>query len=127
MKASAAERLELETALVPKLKARGVRILPGGDYGFPFNPHGRNARDLEHFVTRYGFTPAEALSAATMLGGQLMGLQAGQVKPGYLADLLLVDGDPSKDVSILQDARNIRMIMVGGRMHKAPADEPMAA
>lgn len=127
MKASAAERLEREKTLVPKLKARGVRILPGGDYGFPFNPHGRNARDLEHFVTYYGFTPAEALSAATMLGGQLMGQQVGQVKPGYLADLLLVDGDPTQDVRILQDANNIKMIMLGGRMHKSPAAQPVAA
>ncbi|MEC3948884.1 amidohydrolase family protein [Sphingobium sp. HWE2-09] len=127
MKASAAERLELEEALVPKLKARGVRILPGGDYGFPFNPHGRNARDLEHFVTYYGFTPAEALSAATMLGGQLMGQRIGQVKPGYLADLLLIDGDPTSDVRILQNTNNIKMIMLGGRMHKSPAVQPVTA
>jgi imidazolonepropionase-like amidohydrolase len=127
MKASAAQRLELEKALVPRLKARGVRILPGGDYGFPFNPHGRNARDLEHFVRLYGFTPAEALSAATMLGGQLTGQRVGQVKAGYLADLLLVAGDPASDVKILQNTNNINMIMIGGRMHKAPTDQPVAA
>lgn len=125
MKASAAERLALEEKLVPELKRRGVRVLPGGDYGFPFNPHGRNARDLEHFVTRYGFTPAEALSAATMLGGQLMGQghELGLVREGYLADLLLVDGDPTQDVTILQDASRITMIMQGGRLHKAPATQ----
>ena len=127
MKASAAERIALEKALVPKLRARGVRILIGGDYGFPFNPNGRNARDLEHFVTLYGYTPAEALSAATMLGGQLMGLDVGQVKPGYLADLLVVAGDPTSDVRILQDRDNIKMIMLGGRMHKSPAPQPVAA
>ena len=125
MKASAAERLELEKALVPRLKARGVRVLPGGDYGFPFNPHGRNARDLEHFVNLYGFTPAEALSAATMLGGQLMGQDVGLVREGWLADLLLIDGDPTQDVSILQNKDRIRMIMLGGRMHKTP--QPVAA
>ncbi|MEC3911836.1 amidohydrolase family protein [Sphingobium sp. CR2-8] len=127
MKASAAQRLELEKVLVPKLKARGVRVLPGGDYGFPFNPHGRNARDLEHFVTYYGFTPAEALSAATMLGGQLMGQRVGQVKADYLADLLLIDGDPTKDITILQNVNNINMIILGGQMHKAPAAQPVAA
>lgn len=125
MKASAAERLELEKVLVPKLKVRGVRILPGGDYGFPFNPNGRNARDLEHFVNIYGFTPAEALSAATMLGGQLMGQEVGLVREGWLADLLLIDGDPTQDVAILQNRDRIRMIMLGGRMHKSP--EPVAA
>lgn len=127
MKASAAERLELEKALVPKLKARGVRVLPGGDYGFPFNPNGRNARDLEHFVNLYGFTPAEALSAATMLGGQLMGQDVGLVREGYLADLLLIDGDPTQDVAILQDKDRIRMIMLGGQLHKSPLNQPVTA
>lgn len=122
MKASAAERMRLEAALVPVLHARGVRVLIGGDYGFPFNPHGRNARDLEHFVTHFGFTPAEALRAATQYGGELMGLDVGLVRPGYLADLLLVDGDPTEDVRILQDSSRLRMIMKGGALHKAPAE-----
>ena len=120
MKASAAERLKVEATLVPELKRRGVRVLIGGDYGFPFNPNGTNARDIEHFVTHYGFTPAEALSAATMLGGQLMDLPVGLVREGYMADLLLVDGDPTADVSILQDKNRLKMIMKGGALHKAP-------
>ncbi|WP_242123657.1 amidohydrolase family protein [Sphingobium sp. Sx8-8] len=127
MKASAAQRLELEKTLVPKLKARGVRVLPGGDYGFPFNPHGRNARDLEHFVRHYGYSPAEALSAATMLGGQLMGRQVGLVREGWLADLLLVEGDPTQDVAIMQDKDRIRMIMLGGQLHKSPLNQPINA
>jgi imidazolonepropionase-like amidohydrolase len=121
MKASAAERMELEGKLVPQLRARGVRVLIGGDYGFPFNPHGRNARDLEHFVTYFGYTPAEALVAATRLGGELMGLDVGQVKEGFLADLLLVDGDPTQDIAVMQDASKLTMIMQGGKLHKAPA------
>ncbi|WP_068072359.1 amidohydrolase family protein [Novosphingobium lentum] len=129
MKASAAQRLELEARLVPELRRRGVRVLIGGDYGFPFNPNGRNARDLEHFVTHYGFTPAEALSSATMLGGQLMGQgdELGLVREGFIADLLLIDGDPTTDVTILQDAARIAMIMQGGRLHKAPASQPVTA
>lgn len=125
MKASAAQRMELEAKLVPELRRRGVRILIGGDYGFPFNPHGRNARDLEHFVRYFGFTPEQALNAATMLGGQLMGRQVGLVREGYLADLLLVDGDPTQDVAILQDANRLSMIMQGGRLHKSP--QPVTA
>lgn len=121
MKASAEQRMGLEATLVPALHARGVRVLIGGDYGFPFNPHGRNARDLEHFVTHFGFTPAEALRAATQYGGELMGLEVGLVRPGYLADLLLVDGDPTHDVKILQDTSRLRMVMKGGALHKAPA------
>jgi imidazolonepropionase-like amidohydrolase len=121
MKASAADRLEREKRIVPALKAAGVKVLIGGDYGFPFNPNGRNARDLAHFVEYYGFTPAEALVSATRLGGELMGLDVGEVREGFLADLLLVDGDPTQDVAILQDATRLAMIMKGGALYKAPA------
>jgi len=98
-------------------------VLPGGDYGFPFNPNGRNARDLEHFVDLFGYTPTQALVAATKLGGELMGMghELGQVRPGYLADLLLIDGDPTRDVRLLQDRKRIAMIMKGGRLHKTPS------
>lgn len=121
MKKSAGERMALEAKLVPALKARGMRILIGGDYGFPFNPNGRNARDLQIFVDHFGYTPAEALTAATALGGELMDLQVGRVREGWLADLLLVDGDPTRDVSILQDKARLAMIMQGGGLYKAPA------
>ncbi|GAB3464891.1 amidohydrolase family protein [Massilia terrae] len=123
MKRSAAEVLELQKKLVPELRRRGLRVLPGGDYGFPFNPNGRNARDLELFVKLFGYTPQEALSAATLLGGELMGMgdELGQVKQGFLADLLLVDGDPTADVAILQDRKRLRAIMKDGRFHKDPA------
>ncbi|MDT0509546.1 amidohydrolase family protein [Novosphingobium sp. MMS21-SN21R] len=122
MKASAAERMEREAKLVPALKARGVRILIGGDYGFPFNPNGRNARDLQIFVDHFGYTPAEALTAATKLGGELMDLPVGLVRAGWLADLLLVEGDPTGNVAILQDKANLAMIMKDGSLYKAPAE-----
>lgn len=123
MKRSAADVLELQKKLVPELRRRGLRVLPGGDYGFPFNPNGRNARDLELFVKLFGYTPQEALSAATLLGGELMGMgdELGQVKQGFLADLLLVDGDPTADVAMLQDRKRLRAIMKDGRFHKDPA------
>jgi imidazolonepropionase-like amidohydrolase len=122
MKRSAAEVLERQQRLIPELRKRGVRILPGGDYGFPFNPNGRNARDLQLFVDLFGYSAVDALHAATALGGEIMGLggELGQIKPGYLADLLLVDGDPTADVSILQDKRRLAAIMKDGQFHKAP-------
>ncbi|WP_229262617.1 amidohydrolase family protein [Duganella radicis] len=97
-------------------------MLPGGDYGFPFNPTGRNARDLELFVRHFGYTARETLEAATRLGGELMGMghNLGRIKPGYLADLLLVDGDPLQDVTILQNRHPLRAIMKDGRFHKEP-------
>jgi len=102
------------------LKKRGVRVLPGGDYGFAWNPNGSDARDIEHFVKLLGFSPNEALVAATRLGGEIMGLGGclGQIRPGYLADMLLVDGDPLVDPSILQDRDRFRAIVKGGRFHK---------
>ena len=104
--------------VMPELHRRGVRVLPGGDYGFPYNPIGRNARDLELFVTLLGFTPVEALVAATRHGGELMDLPIGQIRPGYLADLLLVDGDPTSDVTVLQDKTRLVAIMKNGEFHK---------
>ncbi|GAB3113911.1 amidohydrolase family protein [Aestuariicella hydrocarbonica] len=123
MKEDAALVLEAQKALVPKLRARGLRLLPGGDYGFPFNPNGRNAWDLELWVRHFGYTPEEVLHAATELGGQLMGMsdELGLIKTNYLADLLLVDGDPTRDVRILQDKNNLKMIMKGGDLYKASA------
>jgi imidazolonepropionase-like amidohydrolase len=122
MKESAKPVVELAKALIPELRRRGVRVLPGGDYGFPQNPNGRNARDLEHFVTLFGYTPAEAISAATMDGGALMGMagELGQIREGYLADLLLVDGDPLQDVRVLQNRDRINMVMQAGRIHRRP-------
>ncbi len=126
MKEMAKPVVENTQRLIPELHRRGVRVLPGGDYGFPFNPNGTNARDLQHFVDLYGYTPAEALSAATMLGGQIMGLgqELGLIRQGYLADLLVVEGDPTVDVRSLVDKRNLRMIMQRGLFHKAP--QPIA-
>jgi imidazolonepropionase-like amidohydrolase len=105
-----------------ELKRRGVRVLPGGDYGFPWNPHGNNARDLQFFVDLLGFTPMEAIVAATRLGGALMGKpdELGVVRSGALADLLLVDGDPLADIALLQNRERLLAIMKDGTFHKAP-------
>ncbi|MDG6098438.1 amidohydrolase [Alteromonas sp. ZYF713] len=125
MKDDAAVVLSRLKEVVPALKARGVRLLPGGDYGFPFNPNGRNARDLELWVEHFGYTPAETLHAATQLGGQLMGMEdeLGLIKEGYLADLLLIDGDPTEDVTIMQNKDSIVMIMQEGRLYKKPSND----
>ena len=110
--------LEAMTALYPELRRRGLRVLPGGDYGFPNNPIGRNARDLELFVKLFGYTPLEALQAATQAGGQVLDLPVGLLTPGYLADILVVSGSPTTDVTVLQDPENLLAIMQGGQFHK---------
>jgi len=107
--------LEATVKTMRALKHRGVRVLPGGDYGFAWNPNGSNARDLEHFVKLLGFSPMEAIMAATRFGAQLMmNEQLGQVRPGYLADLLLVRGDPLEDVRILQDKECLLAVVKDG-------------
>jgi imidazolonepropionase-like amidohydrolase len=105
------------------LHRRGVRVLIGGDYGFAWNRVGTDARDISHFVDMLGYSPMDAILAATRLGGQIMGLgeRLGQVLPGYLADLLLVDGDPLRDVAILQEGSRFKAIMKDGEFWKPPA------
>ena len=116
------EELAAATESMKAMHKRGVRVLPGGDYGFAWAPHGTNATDLQYFVKHCGMTAMEALMSATRYGGQimLMGNELGEVKEGYLADLLLVDGDPLADLSILLDKTRLLAIMKDGVFHKAP-------
>jgi imidazolonepropionase-like amidohydrolase len=108
------------------LREHGVKALIGGDYGLPWQPNGTNARDIEHFVTYLGYSPVEALRCATSYGGIAMMMngatepELGQVAPGFLADLLLVEGDPTVNVKLLQDHSKLLGIMKDGRFHKAP-------
>lgn len=62
----------------------------------------------------------ETLIAATRLGGEIMGKpeSLGRIQPGYLADLLLVDGDPLSDITVLQSRERIQGIMRGGMFHR---------
>jgi imidazolonepropionase-like amidohydrolase len=102
----------------PEMKKRGIRVVIGGDYGFARTPQGENARDIEHFVRHLGYSQSEALVCATRYGAELMGIEAGLVREGYLADLLLVDGDPVADVTILQHQSRLVAILKGGEPHK---------
>jgi len=116
---------ELECAVesMKALRRRGVRILPGGDYGFAWTPHGTNAKDLQYFVDYLGMSTMEALLSATAWGGPMMrmGKVLGYIREGYLADILLVDGDPLADISVLQDRKRILAVMKDGEFHRAPA------
>ena len=115
---------ELEAAVdsMNKMHKRGIRVLIGGDYGFAWTPHGTNAKDFEYFVDMVGMTPMEAIQAGTCYGGQIMGMadELGLVREGYLADLILVDGDPLSNVRVLQDQERIVAIMKDGKFHKRP-------
>jgi imidazolonepropionase-like amidohydrolase len=115
--------IELEAACksMKAMLKRGVRVLPGGDYGFAWAPHGENAKDLDYFVKYLGMTPMEAIVSATRWGGQMMMKKdLGEIREGWLADLLLVDGDPLSNISILQDKNRLLAIMKDGEFCKTP-------
>lgn len=115
-------KFEATCGVYHELRKRGLRVAVGGDYGFSITPMGQNARDIEHFVRYFGYSPIEALKCATVVGAQLMQMEneIGQVKEGFLADLLLVKGDVTKDVSLVQHQDNLSMIMKDGVMFKDP-------
>jgi imidazolonepropionase-like amidohydrolase len=99
-----------------ELRKRGIRHLIGGDYGFGWSQQGQQAADIALFMKYYGYSAAEALICATRNGGLAMRDQGdlGTLAQGQLADLILVDGDVLKDVSILTDKSRIAMIMKDG-------------
>jgi imidazolonepropionase-like amidohydrolase len=115
---------ELDAAVesMRAMRKRGIRILPGGDYGFAWTPHGTNAKDLEYFVKYVGMSTMEALLSATAWGGPMMrmGKVLGYIREGYLADILLVDGDPLADITVLQEKSRILAVMKDGEFHRAP-------
>ena len=115
MRSRIARDLELTIACMIDLKGRGVRVLPGGDYGFRWNPHGNNARDLAFFVDLMGFTPMEAIVAATKHGAMAAkGLQDfGTLEVGKLADLVVLDADPLASIA---NIRKIRSVMKEGQL-----------
>ena len=87
---------------LPKAIAAGVRIACGTDA--PAIPHGENAKELRALVDR-GMTPMQALRAATITSAELIDAddELGRLAPGYLADIIAVPGDPSRDITVLAE------------------------
>ena len=109
-------RHELESLVtsLQKLHAAGIRILAGGDFGHQWTHHGTYAAELERYVELVGMTPVEAIHTATRHTAPLVGLDTGEVREGCLADLVVLDGDPTADITLLQRPDRRRAVMKGG-------------
>ena len=118
--ASMHDDIEAALAILPKANEAGVKLLCGDDYGAISLPHGRYADELDFYVRDAGIPPLDVLRWATVNGAELMGRshELGQVKEGFLADLLVVDGDPLADMRILQDPARLLAILKGGTLVK---------
>lgn len=96
-----------------------VPIAMGTDAGTPFNHHGENLKEMELLV-KVGFTPMEAIVAATKTASEVLGLEdkIGTLEKGKLADLVVLDGDPLKDITLFQRKEKILAIMKEGQFYK---------
>ena len=93
----------------------GMRIACGTDA--PAIPHGDNAKELWALVDR-GMAPIDAIRAATIVSADLIGVNdRGRIRPGLLADLIAVPGNPLDDIEVTQD---VQFVMKGGKIYKGP-------
>jgi imidazolonepropionase-like amidohydrolase len=127
--ASMAQDMEDALAILPKANEAGVKLLCGDDYGAIGLPHGRYADELAFYVEEAGIPALDVIRWATLHGAELMGRshELGLVRDGNLADLLVVDGDPLSDISVLQDEPRLLAILKGGTLIKdglAALDDP---
>jgi imidazolonepropionase-like amidohydrolase len=114
------EDIERALAILPVANEAGVKLLCGDDYGAIGLSHGRYADELEFYVKEAGIAPLDVLRWATRHGAELMGRghELGAVQEGFLADLLVVDGDPLSAITLLRDPERLLAVMKSGALVK---------
>ena len=114
------EDFERMCSILPEASQAGAKLVVGDDYGTVNLPHGDYGKELELYVKHAGLSPLEVLTWATRNGAELMGMgdALGTIEAGKLADILVVDGDPSADITVLQDLDKLLAIMKGGEFFK---------
>lgn len=102
---------------IEMVKRAGIITTMGTDAGTPFNIHGENLRELELMV-EVGFSPTEALIAATKSAALSLGLEGslGSIENGKPADLIIVPGDPTCDITKISKLGSVRLVMKNGRI-----------
>lgn len=122
---------ELEAAIenIAKAQRRGIKVLIGSDFGFSWCPHGTYGREFTHLVKLVGYRPMDAIVAATKLGAEAMRMadRIGTLERGKLADLIVIDGNPLADISILEDRRRITHVMKDGVFFRRPMADRLPA
>lgn len=110
--------IKATAAMMRKAYDEGVPILCGSESGFALTPYGHwHAREMEVFVNELGLSPVEAIKCATMSNAIAMKApdELGVIEPGRWADVLVVDGNPAADVTILQDRSNLKAVISRGQ------------
>jgi imidazolonepropionase-like amidohydrolase len=116
------ELIKEQYVTVMKAHTAGVKIALGTDYMGLYEPPyprlGSNAYELQLLVEETKFTPMEAIVSGTLRGAEAMGLESkiGTLEPGKLADMIIVDGDPLKDIAILQSPEKIQTVIKNGEI-----------
>ena len=107
---------EYTAGMLPELAKSGVRLIVGDDFGTPLMPHGDYVSELELYVKDLGVPALDVLRWATKNGAEAAGWgdELGRVEPGRLADLLVVDGDPTSDITCLRDPAKLPVILRDG-------------
>lgn len=107
--------LKAQIAGIQAMSAAGIRLVAGGDFGHQWTKHGTYAAELQRYVDQCGLSPTAAIHTATRNFAPLLGLDVGEVREGALADLLIVEGDPTDDIAILQKPERRRAVIKGGK------------